>query len=432
MPGDKSIAHRAALLSILAKGPLTVQNYPDSADCARSLDAAKALGVAVNQVDDTTMTLTPPSQIQISSETVIDCGNSGTTARLLSGVLAGSSSGAMLTGDASLSTRPMTRIVKPLVEMGAEVYDTDGHLPLTVRGKKLLPFEYRLPIPSAQVKSCILLAGLSAGCSITIQEVLPSRDHTELMMQHMSGNLIIRDIKPVVEPDPNDPRKKRKYMPESFRREINLGSQAHLEGGTIDIPGDISTAAFFMAAAALSGKSLSIEKVGLNSTRTGFIEHLKSIGCKVEIEDREVVSNESRGTVTVSGGPLKARKISGEQTLALLDEIPIVAVLAAFAQGTTIIRDAGELRNKESDRLAAIAHNLELMGVHCGVVEDGLIIEGGREPNGADFKSFGDHRIAMAFSIAALFAVGPSSIDDDSVVDVSCPGFYQLIEQMTK
>ncbi len=431
MPGDKSIAHRAALLSILASEPITVSDFPSGADCQTSLEAAKLLGVTVTNGENGEMVLTPPETLPVGSDTLVDCGNSGTTARLLSGVIAGSDTSVVLSGDESLSTRPMSRIVKPLADMGAEVFDTDGHLPLTVRGKKLLPFEYRMPVASAQVKSSILLAGLASECSVTVQEQTITRNHTELMIAALGGDISTRLVKAVVQEDPDDPRKKKRFMPEPFKKEISLASGARLAGGSIEIPGDISTAAFFFAAAAISGQTITVRRCGLNPTRTAFLDYLKQIGCTVEITEKELSGGEPRGTVIVTGGLLKSRKISGDTTVGLIDEIPIVAVIAAFAKGTTVIRDAAELKVKESNRLEAIAHNLGLMGISCGLLEDGLAIEGGIDPSGADFKSFGDHRIAMAFSIASLFVTGPSTIDDDSVVDISCPEFYSLLDNIT-
>ena len=433
VPGDKSIAHRAALLAILSDGPMTVMNFPDNADCRSSLDAARAFGVTVESSSDGDMVLIPPARAVIEEEAIIDCGNSGTTARLLAGIISGTELSIILSGDESLSGRPMKRIIAPLTEMGAELVDTDGHLPLKIRGRKLLPFEYRMPIASAQVKSALLLAGVASGCSVAVREDIMSRDHTELMIKELGGDITVRDVRPMLHEDPDDPRKRRRTMPEPFRREIVLESDSRIHGGTVDIPGDISTGAFFLAAAALSnGGTVTVENLGLNPTRTAFLRHLRTIGCKVEVAERTVLSGEPRGRVTVTGGALKGRKISGETTVGLIDEIPIVAVLGAFADGTTLIRDAAELKVKESDRLAAIAHNLESMGVSCGVLEDGLVIEGRSEPSGADFESFGDHRIAMAFSVAALSAAGPSTIDDDSVVRISCPDFYELLGYMTK
>lgn len=426
VPGDKSIGHRAALLSILSKGPITVRNFPDGADCRTSLDVAQRFGVRVERSNDT-MILTPPDSLKLEADTVIDCGNSGTTVRLLAGIVAGSELSVNLTGDESLSRRPMKRVIDPLTAMGAELFSNNSHLPMKVRGHKLLPFEYRLPVPSAQVKSAILLAGLSSGCLVTLKEDVLTRDHTEVMIQALGQGIQVKEIRPVATPDPDDPRKKRMVMPENFRKEINLASSASIHGGLVDIPGDISTAAYFMAAAAIGESSVTIPNLGLNPTRTGFLDYLKSLGCSVTIADKTTISGEPRGTVTVEGAPLRARKISGETVVELIDEIPIVAVMAAFADGTTVIRDASELRVKESDRLAAVAENLTRMGVKCGVLDDGLAIEGSHELNGADLICFGDHRITMAFAVASLFSVGPSTLDEPACVSISCPGFFDLL-----
>jgi len=431
VPGDKSMAHRAALLSILSKGPITVINFPDSDDCRVSLEAARTLGVNIC-VDDGQLVLSPPQKVTVTTDTIIECGNSATTARLLSGILAGLETTVTLAGDASLSQRPMDRIIEPLTRMGAEFFAENSCLPLKISGKKLLPFDYDIPVPSAQVKSALLMAGMASGCPVTIREDWITRDHTERMIKQLGGKLDVREIKPVLVPDPVDPRKKRVKMPEDFKKEIKLPSAVSLAGGVIDIPGDVSTAAFFMVAAAIAKKSLTITNVGVNPTRTGFIEYLRQVGCSVDIDDREMISGEPRGTITVTGKEMKPRKIYGEQTVALIDELPLVAVLAAFTDGTTVIRDASELKIKESDRLESVAYNLKQMGVKCGILDDGLAIEGGGgELPGADFKSFGDHRIVMAFSIASLFLVGPSNIDDASAVNVSCPDFYEILQQVT-
>lgn len=431
VPGDKSIAHRAVLLSLLAKENIEIINFPNNQDCNSSLNAVEVLGVDVNRTDNQ-ISLTPPERLLSSENTIIDCGNSGTTARLLSGIIAGSELTATLSGDESLSARPMKRIIAPLTEMGAEIFaDENDTLPIKINGKKLLPFEYRLPVASAQVKSSVLLAGLASSCSVRVLEDVITRDHTELMIEHLGEGIDVRVVKAELVEDANDPRKKKMVMPEDFKKEIKISSQTKINGGKVDIPGDISTAAFFLAGAAISKQTVTVAHLGLNPTRTAFLTYLKTIGCKVEISDKETVSGELRGTVTVTGADLKVKKISGATTVGLIDEIPIVAVIAAFSQGTTVIRDAAELKVKESDRLHAVAENLRLAGIKCGLLEDGIAIEGGSEFSGADFKSYGDHRIAMAFSIAALFAVGPSTIDDASVVDISCPEFYELLEKVT-
>ncbi|HUV30450.1 MAG TPA: 3-phosphoshikimate 1-carboxyvinyltransferase [Acidobacteriota bacterium] len=431
VPGDKSIAHRAAMLSLLSAGPITVRNFPDGADCRTSLRAVEKFGVRV-ECKDGDLVLEPPARLSIEPETIIDCGNSGTTARLLAGIVAGTDLTVILSGDESLSARPMKRIVDPLTAMGADMVDSEGHLPLKIRGSRLLPFEYHMPVASAQVKSALLLAGLASGCSVTVRESVITRNHTEIMLREIGRGVSVREIRPVLEEDPRDPRRRRTSMPEDFKREIAVSAEACVDGGHVDIPGDVSTAAFLFAAAAISGGTVTVENVGLNPTRTAFLTYLKTTGCRVETEERTVVSGEARGTVTVTGGELGARKISGETTVGLIDEIPIVAVMAARARGTTVVRDAAELRFKESDRLAAVAENLAAMGVKCGLLGDGLVIEGSDELSGADLKSFGDHRITMAFSIAALFGVGPSTIDDDSPVSISCPGFYNLVDSIVQ
>ncbi len=430
VPGDKSIAHRATLLSLISGGPIEAVNYPNGADCQTSLKAVEALGVTSSKSNGK-VTLTPPRRLSDTTARTIDCGNSGTTVRLISGIIAGSDLEVTLTGDKSLSSRPMKRIIDPLTQMGGEFYSQNGLLPLRIKGKKLLPFEYKLPVASAQVKSALLLAGLASQCSVTIREDSFTRDHTERMVADIGTGIEYRRINPIPVDDPLDPRKKRMQMPEPFKYEVKLSAQARINGGTIDIPGDISTAAFFMAAAAIGKGSVSIENVGLNPTRTGFIEHLKAIGCEVAVTEKKTVSNEPRGTVTVTGAPLKSRKISDETTVSLIDEIPIVAVMAAFSEGTTIIRDASELKVKESNRLEAIHHNLKMAGAKSALLSDGLALEGQPELSGADFKSFDDHRIAMAFSIAALFLAGPSTLDDDAAVAISCPEFYDILGQIS-
>lgn len=426
VPGDKSIAQRAALLSILSHGPLTVRNYPEGLDCRTALSAAKSFGVTVASQGNE-LVLTPSPEYAVAPLTIVDCGNSGTTARLLAGIAAGRAVDIILSGDESLSRRPMKRVVEPLAAMGAEIIADDGHLPMTVRGKTLLPFEYTLPVPSAQVKSCVLLAGLSSGCSVTVREMTPSRDHTEVMLKHLGVKAEITDIKPIMQNDPVDPRKRIRITQAGHKREVMLPAGARIEGGEIDIPGDFSTASYFFALAAISAETIVVHGVGLNPTRTAFLDYLKAVGCSVEVTDRTVLSGEPRGTVKVTGGSLKARRVAGEMVVGLIDEIPLVALIGAFAEGTTIIRDAGELRVKESDRLRAVAENLTLMGVSCGLLDDGLAIEGRSEHSGADFKTYGDHRIAMTFAVGSQVAVGPSTLDEDESVAVSCPSFFDLL-----
>lgn len=434
VPGDKSIAHRAVLLSIIANGPLEVRNFPESEDCHRSLRAARRLGVKVEAGDSAeNFRLHPPDRPALESDEPIDCGNSGTTARLLLGILAGLGLQATLVGDESLSQRPMKRVTAPLSELGASFRDTGGRLPITVlAGCPLLPGSYRLELPSAQVKSALLLAAMSANRMFRLEEVTLSRDHTEIMIRHLNGPIQITDYRPQLIEDPQDPRRKRLLREKDFARLLQLSGERGIEAGEIDIPGDISTASFFFGLAAISRKSITVQDVGLNPTRTGFLDVLRQFGSTVEIAERRTVSGELRGTVTVTGGQLKGRKLQGEQIVALIDEVPILAVVAACAEGTTVIRDAGELRVKETDRLAAIAANLTAMGVKAGELEDGLAIEGGKQLHGADIRTFGDHRIAMAFSIAAQIAAGPTVLDDAACVAVSCPDFYERLARVSR
>ena len=431
VPGDKSIAHRAVLISLLSHQPIEILNFPDNTDCLASLNAVQTLGVQVEHQGERVV-LQPTASISVPPETIIDCANSGTTARLLAGIIAGLDLEVTLAGDESLQSRPMQRIVDPLTSMGAEFFTDNGHLPMRIRGHKLLPFEYTLPVASAQVKSAIMLAGLASGCSVTVRETVLTRDHTEIMLEAIGEGITQRKINPVPVPDPIDPRRKRMQMPEPFKKEISLSAQANVNGGTLDIPGDFSTAAYFFAAAGIGRGTVEVCKVGLNPTRTAFLDYLKACGCTVSIANKTVVSGETRGDVTVTGAKLSSRKIAAENTVNLIDELPLLAVVAAFADGTTLIRDAAELKLKESDRLASVSENLTRMGVKHGLLEDGLAIEGGRDFSGADFKSCGDHRIAMAFSVASLFLIGPSSIDDEDIVRVSCPNFYELLDEIAR
>ena len=435
LPGDKSISHRALMLSAMTIGESKISGLLESADVFATAAAMRAYGANVERGGDGVWRVSGlgPGGL-LEPDGPIDFGNAGTGVRLTMGIAAAHPFASTFIGDASLSRRPMDRVLDPLRQMGADVIARSGdRLPLSLRGAEpMAPITYRVPIASAQVKSALLLAGLASHCSVIIRENSFTRDHTERMLAEIGEGIETRKIKPVAVDDQHDPRKKKMVMPEPFKYEARLSARASVKGGEINIPGDISTASFFMAAAAITGGTLTIENVGLNPTRTAFIDHLKAIGCEVNIFDKKTITGEPRGTVTVSGSKLKPRKISGDTTVGLIDEIPLVAILAAFTEGTTVIRDAAELKVKESNRLEAIHHNLNLAGAKYGLLDDGLAIEGGRELSGADFVGFADHRIVMAFSIAALSLAGPSTIDDDSPASVSCPGFYDILEQIIK
>jgi 3-phosphoshikimate 1-carboxyvinyltransferase len=430
LPGDKSISHRAALLSLLCGEELRIHNYSDGDDCASSLKAVSALGCKVEEQSDSTLLISPPESFP-SESLQIDCGNSGTTARLLVGILSGLDVAAEISGDESLSKRPMRRIVEPLRELGAQFGDEGETLPLSPIGGAHGDIEYRMPVASAQVKSAILFAACAGGGQATVIEDVRTRDHSERLLKHFGATIETHHPRVELKEDARDPRKKTRTVIDDWKLRIVVKGNGKLSGGDVDIPGDISTAAFFFAAAAIGKGEVTIKNLGLNPTRTAFLDHLKAIGCEVHIENRVTVSEEPRGSVTVLGGKLKGRKVSGALAAQLIDEIPIVAVMACFAEGATLIRDVAELRVKECDRLEALIENLRLMGAKVGSVEeDGLVIEAKGEMQPTDFVSYDDHRIAMALSIASLFLAGESTIDNAACVAVSCPRFYEILDSI--
>ncbi len=438
LPGDKSISHRVALLALLCGEQVRALNYSDGADCAASLKAVQALGCKVEMDDANTCIITPSESSPIETAK-IDCGNSGTTARLLTGILSGLDVSAELFGDESLSRRPMKRIVEPLQELGARFKgvgseETEGapaSLPLATLGGAHGDIEYRMPVASAQVKSAILFAACAGGGQAAVIEDVRTRDHSERLLKHFGAEIETQHPRVELKEDERDPRKKTRTTLDDWKLRIVVKGNGKLSGGDVDIPGDISTAAFYFAAAAIGKGEVTIENLGLNPTRTAFLDHLKAIGCEVHIENRVTVSEEPRGTVSVKGGKLKGRKVSGALASQLIDEIPIVAVMACFSEGATLIRDVAELRVKECDRLEALIENLRLIGAKVGSVEeDGLVIEAKGEMQPADFVSHDDHRIAMALSIASLFLAGESTIDNPECVAVSCPRFYEMLESI--
>lgn len=430
VPGDKSISHRAALLSLLCTAPLEVNNFAEGDDCARSLAAVRALGGSADQ-DGNKVRLTPPTGGLRSPAETIDCGNSGTTLRLLAGILAGAGITARLTGDVSLRRRPMQRIIDPLRRMNAAISAApDGTPPLETGPGEIIPLDYILPVASAQVKSAILLAGLASGTEVVVREKTSTRDHTERMLQHLGCACTVEEVTPETVVDPDDPRRKKKVRAtDEYRLSVKLAARQALPGGTLDIPGDFSTAANFIAAALLiRGSHVILKGIGLNHTRTAFVAALKQMGAEIAIKNRTVVCGEPVGDIEVTYGPLKPRKIAGDLIGAVIDEIPLLAVIASQVEGTTIIRDAEELRHKESDRIAAVVRNLKAMGVKIGEFPDGFAIEGVPELNGAEIDSFGDHRIAMAFAVAGAAAHGRTVISGSEAVNVSCPRFFTMLE----
>jgi len=414
LPGDKSISHRAALIASLAEGPSEISNFSTARDCASTLACLRDLGVAI-EARNGKLFFAGGQKLRTPDEP-LDCGNSGSTMRILAGVLAGHDVAAELIGDESLSSRPMRRIIEPLELMGAKIESTDGRPPLKIRGAfEPKPITYQLPVASAQVKSAILFAGLNAAGRTTVNETSPSRDHTERLFNGFGVP-----------------------VETSADLSVTLNGPARLSSGSIMIPGDVSSAAFFIAAAMLLPQSdLVIEGVGLNPTRAAFVNVFRSWGADILQTDLQTEHNEPVGTVTVRGGigqtaTTTDRILSGSLIPSLIDELPLLAVVGTQIEGGMEIRDAAELRHKESDRLATTAKNLRAMGAEVEELPDGLRVFGPTELHGALIDSHGDHRIAMAFSVAALVAQGESEIRGAEAAAVSFPEFFELLHTLTE
>ncbi|MEO6390793.1 MAG: 3-phosphoshikimate 1-carboxyvinyltransferase [Pyrinomonadaceae bacterium] len=425
MPGDKSVSHRAAMISALAKGQTYIENFSSSADCVATLACLQRLGVEIERAGrNVTIIGEGISGLRQPPDT-LDCGNSGTTMRLLAGIVAGKDFTTRMVGDDSLSKRPMGRIVDPLQRMGAVITATDGRAPLEIKGRESLwPLSYELPVASAQVKSCVLLAGLMADGKTEVIERTPTRDHTERMLRYFGVQVGFESL--AGEP--------------GYRLSVT-GPARFTAMERLEIPGDISTAAFFMAGAAvLPGSELFLENVGLNSTRVQIVDVLQRAGANIEITGQTEISNEPVGTIRITGPatrtPLKPALgplvLSGPVIAQLIDELPILAVLGTQIEGGITIHDAVELRHKESDRIAATVKGLRAMGALVEEHPDGLTVMGPVALKGALIDAHRDHRIAMAFGIAALLAEGETEIDGaEDCVSVSCPDFFELLASVS-
>ncbi len=411
VPGDKSISHRALMFSALSNGPCEITGFLASEDCLATMKALTAMGVEIEQLGDggTRLRVHGCRGEFRDPGRPIDCGNSGTTMRLLSGILASKPFEVTLTGDESLTKRPMNRVATPLERMGARIKGQGDRCtpPLKVTGRsKLTAIHYDSPVASAQVKSAILLAGLAAEGRTSVTEPYLSRDHTERMLNY----LLVKNVRE--------------------GNTISIWGGQVPESRDIQVPGDISSAAFWIvAAAARQGAHLMIHNVGLNPTRIGILKVMSRMGAKI-IERIDESGCEPMGSIEVIGSGLKATEIGGAEIPTLIDEIPILAVAAALAEGKTIIRDAQELRVKESDRISAVAESLRRMGATVDEFADGMEITGGANLKGAEIHSLGDHRIAMAFAIAGLFAEGETVIRDVECIETSYPGFIRELEQL--
>lgn len=415
VPGDKSISHRAAILGGLAAGTTEVSGFLPSDDCLCTLAAMRAMGATVgipegeDPVRPTRLRVTGAGLKLAAPAGPVDCGNSGTAMRLLGGVLAAQGFASTLVGDASLSGRPMGRIIKPLGLMGA-IIEGQGEkqtAPLWISGGKLHPICYEMPVASAQVKSAILLAGLFCDGTTTVIQPATTRDHTERLFAHFGLAVAVAGDRVSV-----------------------AGPQAPV-ARDLRVPGDISSAAFWcVAAAAAPGSDLVVEGVGLNPTRTGVLDVLRRMGAAIDTEVQGGVSGEPWGSVRIRGARLRGTVIGGREIPNVIDEIPVLAVAAALADGETVIRDAGELRVKESDRIREVVVRLQAMGAEVEERGDGMVVRGGRPLHGTAIDSHGDHRIAMAFAIAGLFADGVTEIRDTACIDTSYPGFEQAIASL--
>jgi len=405
VPGDKSISHRAVMFGAIAEGVTEIDGFLPGEDCLSTIDCFRRLGVEIEAQDERVRVHGRGLRGLRQSDSVLDCGNSGTTMRLMTGILSGQSFDSEMTGDASIQKRPMGRVLKPLREMGARAYGKDGdYAPIRIEGTALNGIRYDMPVASAQVKSALLLAGLYAKDETIIREPAPCRDHTELMLREMGADIVT---------DGNT---------------ITCRPCDRLRGGKITVPGDISSAAFFLTAALiLPGSRLVIKNVGINKTRTGVIDALRKMGGSITLLNERKSGGEPVADIEVSSSSLKGITISGEIIPRMIDEIPVFAVAALFAKGVTVIKDAGELRVKESDRILTMTEELTKMGGKVTPTEDGMIIEGGHPLTGAQVNSYNDHRVAMSLAVAGLAAKGKTVIQDSECADISFPGFYELL-----
>jgi len=418
LPGDKSISHRAALFSAMARGETRIENFATSADCASTLSCLEQLGVEIRREDSTVFVKGVGKTGFKSAKNTLDCGNSGTTVRLLAGILAGQNFDSVLTGDESLSVRPMKRVIEPLSEMGGRIEAAENHLPMKVFGKnplKAISFEGK--VASAQVKSCVLLAGLNSDGKTSVLEKTPTRDHTERMLRWFG-----------VDVDETDAEN---------GKLITVQGDAQLTAKDLLVPSDVSSAAFFLVAAAcLKGSEIVLPNVGLNPTRNAVVEVLKDFGAEIEVLTAREIGNEPLGDLLVRGnGNLQLRLSSnvlrGKIIANLIDEIPILAVFGTQIEGGLEIREAAELRVKESDRIKSVVENLRKMNARVEEFEDGFRVEKS-ELKGASVESFGDHRIAMAFAVAALFAEGETEIAGAECAAVSFPAFFEILQSVAK
>lgn len=409
LPGDKSISHRYGMLGGFAGGTSRFSNFSTGEDCASTLSCMEALGAKVTRLDDGRVEVTGVGGRVQEPAQALDCGNSGSTMRMMSGLLAAQEGRFTLVGDASLSRRPMERIRKPLEAMGARLTLTEGHAPLTIEGGELKAIDFTMPVPSAQVKTCVLLAGLQTAGTTTVREAVRTRDHSELALRAFGARLA------------------------RTTDSVSVGGPQKLHAIEAAVPGDISSAAFFLCAAALfPGSGLVVEDLGLNPTRATLLDVLTALGAGIGVLNLEEKHAELVGTVQVTGPRegLGTVAVTGALAAQLIDELPALAAIGPYTNGGIRIRDAKELRVKESDRIALVVKNLRAMGAEVMEFEDGLDVPGGQRLHGATIDAGGDHRIAMAFSVAALRAEGETLIRGAESAAISFPEFFELLDRV--
>ncbi|MEW6558132.1 MAG: 3-phosphoshikimate 1-carboxyvinyltransferase [Elusimicrobiota bacterium] len=403
---DKSISHRALMISAISEGISTIKNFLKADDCISTMICLKKLGVDITEKNDEIIVKGNGLKLKEPKE-ILDAGNSGTTVRLLSGILAGQNFTTKIIGDESLSKRPMRRIADPLAKMGAKIKLNNGFLPLQITGGNLRPIDYVSKVSSAQVKSCVLFAGLYADGVTNFNEPEKSRDHTERMLKNFGADISVNE------------------------NTASVTGIAELHSSDVFIPGDISGAAFFMVATLIVKNSeLKIKNVGINPTRTGIIDILKRMGADIKVENKKEFGNEPVADIIVKSAELKSTEIKEKEIPKVIDEIPIIAVAATQAEGTTKITGAKELRVKETDRLKAMATELKKMGANITELEDGLVIKGPTKLKGANICSYKDHRIAMSLAVASLVADSNTEISDKDCVNISFPNFWEILEKI--
>lgn len=407
VPGDKSISHRAVMLGSLASGVTEISGFLKGADCLSTIDCFRKMGIDIDINGENVTVHGNGLRGLLKPDEMLYTGNSGTTTRLLCGILAGQNFDTSITGDASIQKRPMGRVVQPLSMMGAKI--ENEYCPLYITGTKLHGIDYKMPVASAQVKTAIILAGLYADGETVIHEIEKSRDHTELMLSAMGADLTVDNLDITVKPT-ND-----------------------LTAVNVDVPGDISSAAFFLVLGAIMPNSqITVTNVGINPTRTGIIDVLKDMGADITLENVHTSAGETVADITVRSSSLKGTTVGGDIIPRLIDELPIIAVAAVFADGQTVIKDAQELKVKETNRIRAVVDEFNKCGIDITETDDGMIINGGKSIHGADFKTYGDHRMAMSLTVLAQLADGESTLDDSDCACVSYPTFFDDFYKLGK